>query len=284
LPTVTDPAGLSIDGGGDVKVSDGGAVQVFVVGRGAALSSRSLTVSAGADFDFGLGGAIRNDGGTLTVTDSTVTGNDAGIGSGGGISNIGGGALTISNSTFSANFAFSYGGVFNGQDAELTVSGSTFSGNGAEAGGGIHSAGPLTVTNATLHGNDALVGGGVFVRGTATLRNTVVADNPGGNCAGLPTDGGYNIDDDGTCGFTRASGSLPDTDPLLDPNGLQDNGGPTETIALKPDSPAVDLVAEGACPPPATDRRGVGRPQGEACDSGAFELRQRSPHNHLSAP
>jgi hypothetical protein len=33
-------------------------------------------------------------------------------------------------------------------------------------------------------------------------------------------------------------------------------------------------VGGGACPPPATDQRGVQRPQGEACDSGAYELVQ----------
>jgi hypothetical protein len=38
----------------------------------------------------------------------------------------------------------------------------------------------------------------------------------------------------------------------------------------------VDLVAPEACPPPETDQRGVERPQGEACDSGAFELEQQA--------
>lgn len=99
------------------------------------------------------------------------------------------------------------------------------------------------------------------------------------------TDGGYNVEDDGTCGFATATGSLPDTaDPLLDPDGLQDNGGPTQTIALQPVSPAVDLVAEGECPPPQTDQRGVARPQGEACESGAYELARRGPTVVGTAP
>ena len=70
--------------------------------------------------------------------------------------------------------------------------------------------------------------------------------------------------------------ALSNTNPLLDPAGLKDNGGLTQTIALQPDSPAVDLVGQSACPPPTTDQRGVGRPQEEACDSGAFELVQQS--------
>jgi hypothetical protein len=141
------------------------------------------------------------------------------------------------------------------------------------------------VTNSTFSGNSAggCCGGGgnIYSTGepTLTLRNTIVANSSeGGNCSGdyLWIDDGYNVDDDGTCSFTQATGSLPDTDPLLDPEGLQDNGGPTKTIALQPNSPAVDLVGQEACPPPATDERGVERPQGDACDAGAFELEQQA--------
>ncbi|HXP85894.1 MAG TPA: choice-of-anchor Q domain-containing protein [Bryobacteraceae bacterium] len=63
----------------------------------------------------------------------------------------------------------------------------------------------------------------------------------------------------------------------LDPAGLQNNGGPTPTIALLPTSPAVDAIPVSACTdfagnPVKTDQRGVPRPQGRACDIGAFEL------------
>jgi hypothetical protein len=58
---------------------------------------------------------------------------------------------------------------------------------------------------------------------------------------------------------------------------LNDNGGPTPTVALLPDSPAIDAIASGACVDDQgnallTDQRGVLRPQGAACDVGAFEL------------
>jgi Bacterial Ig-like domain/Thrombospondin type 3 repeat len=98
-----------------------------------------------------------------------------------------------------------------------------------------------------------------------TLSNSVLVNNlSGGNCGGeffRVADGGYNIDSGTSCRFGQVTGSLSNTDPLLDPAGLQDNGGLTQTIALQPDSPAVDLVGQGACPPPTTDQRGVGRPQ-----------------------
>ncbi len=95
--------------------------------------------------------------------------------------------------------------------------------------------------------------------------------NTGGNCSGTaPTDQGYNLSNDSSCHFT-ASTSLQNTDPKLDPAGLQNNGGPTKTIALQPDSPAVDKIPVGShCPP--TDQRGVPRPQGPKCDIGAFEM------------
>jgi hypothetical protein len=78
------------------------------------------------------------------------------------------------------------------------------------------------------------------------------------------------IDGGGNLSWPDATCPGNNQDPLLDPAGLQDNGGPTQTIALQPGSPAIDAAV--ACPPPATDQRGVARPQGAACDIGAFEL------------
>jgi hypothetical protein len=57
---------------------------------------------------------------------------------------------------------------------------------------------------------------------------------------------------------------------ILDP-ALADNGGYTFTHALVPGGPAVDAVRTD-CGPPATDQRGVPRPQGPACDIGAVEV------------
>ena len=96
------------------------------------------------------------------------------------------------------------------------------------------------------------------------------ANNTEGNCARALIDQGYNLSSDSSCRLT-ASTSLLNTDPKLDPAGLANNGGPTQTIALQPDSPAVDLMPAGSsCP--ATDQRGVSRPQGPTCDLGAFEM------------
>ena len=88
-------------------------------------------------------------------------------------------------------------------------------------------------------------------------------------------DGGYNISDDTSCGFagTGTNGqTLGDgVNPLLDPNGLQNNGGPTQTIALQSTSPAISAIPPADCP--STDQRGDPRPAAgqTACDIGAFE-------------
>lgn len=120
----------------------------------------------------GQGGGIWNNGGTVTVSDSTFSGNSAY--KGGGIHNHG--ALTVSSSTFSGNTGGYGGGIFN--DSGLTVSGSTFSGNTARSGGGISNYGTLTVSASTFSGNAATIsGGGIFNAGTLTLRGCTVKGN-----------------------------------------------------------------------------------------------------------
>jgi CSLREA domain-containing protein len=249
----------------------------------------------------GPGGGIASlanfgDGHTLTVTDSTFSNNSAR--SGGGIYNRIGGA-TITGSTFSENRA-DHSGPGGGIHSEgpLTVKNDTFFENSAGgSGGGIATNGiggvafGVAITNATFSENSAQEGGGIANgHNSATfLRATIVANSPqGGNCSDDASDGdfhtisdeGYNIDDGTTCRFRKANKSQPSTDPLLRPKGLQDNGGPTKTIGLqRGQSPAIDAVAQDACPPPETDQRGVSRPRdgdGDGtprCDAGAFELK-----------
>ncbi|MDQ6948176.1 MAG: hypothetical protein M3256_18395, partial [Actinomycetota bacterium] len=138
-------------------------------------------------------------------------------------------------------------------------------------GGGIFSAlrgqpGEATATNLTVTGNSgADIGSGVGDGGDFKFTNSIIAGNTGApQCRGGHS-GPYNLDDDGSC-FSAATSIH--ANPLLGP--LADNGGPTMTHALLAGSPAIDAVGAG-CPPPATDQRGVTRPQGPTCDIGAFE-------------
>jgi uncharacterized repeat protein (TIGR01451 family) len=270
----------NVSGNGNAGGSGGG---IFVNG---ALTVDNSTISNN-DASGSVGGGIANLSGTLTVNNSTISGNTASAG--GGIYSVG--VLSVSNSTVSGNTAFDgfgngYGGGIVDGAGTATVTNSTISSNtagGALAdGGGIIDFGSLTATNDTITGNGASgtisgFGGGVVTSGSTTiLANTIVAgQTAGGDCSGLAIDGGYNLDGDGSCGFSAANNSLANTDPLLDPAGLKNNGGPTQTIALQPASPAIDAIppnVNGCGTTITTDQRGVGRPQGAGCDIGAFEF------------
>ena len=191
-------------------------------------------------------------------------------------------SLTLNNLTIANGFdAIGGGGLYT--TGITTITNSTFSGNsgGNAGGGGINSnGGTLIITNSTFSGNSSTGSGGginnnIFSAGTVTLLNTIVANSTsGGNCFGTITNGGNNIDDGTTCGWASASGSMSSTNPLLGP--LADNGGPTQTMALLSGSPAIDGVTfNSPNSAPATDQRGVARPQGSRYDIGAFEGSQQ---------
>ena len=87
------------------------------------------------------------------------------------------------------------------------------------------------------------------------------------------TSGGGNLfgDPAANCAtYFTAPGDRLATDPLLDPAGAGDHGGPTPTVLVLPGSPAIDGGDDAACP--AVDQRGVARPRGAHCDIGAVEL------------
>src|SRR5262249_6365080 len=142
--------------------------------------------------------------------------------SGGGILNAGPDhTLTVTNSTFSGNEACGGAGIFNGAGF-VTVINSTFSGNIAcVVGGGIASSGTLTVTNSTFSDNRGGIarGGAIVTYGvSATVKGTIIVaakGDTGFNCHGVGSreviDAGYNISDDHSCGFT--------------PTGSASNGG-----------------------------------------------------------
>jgi hypothetical protein len=253
------------------------------------------TVSGNQAYD-GFGGGIYN-GGTLTLVNSTASGNSAQNGFGGGIYN--GSTLTLVNSTVSGNLAFSGGGISNSGTATLTnstIAGNTTTNNVVGGSGGIYNGSMLTLVNGTVSGN----WGGVDNAGAFTVKNTLLANNipfgPNfdGNCdfaEGTVTSLGYNVSDDDTCAtFYTATGDENNVAPGagLDPKGLQNNGGPTQTFALLPGSPAVDHIPVADCTdangnPVKTDQRGIKRPQGPACDTGAFELVQTVPFSNFTA-
>jgi len=108
------------------------------------------------------------------------------------------------------------------------------------------------------------------------LRNTIVAASTGGNCGSTASNmilnGGDNLEDGTTCGWGAASGSMSSTNPLL--GALANNGGPTQTMALLPGSPAIDAGNVANCivaPVSNLDQRGFTRLLDTHCDIGAYE-------------
>ncbi|MBV9766825.1 MAG: hypothetical protein JOZ48_18415 [Acidobacteriaceae bacterium] len=280
IPILTS---TSIDGSGHrIVISGGGGVQIFTVPVGVSLTIKKLTLAHGFSATFGgaifnegtvvvsrgkflentatfLGGAIFNLG-TLTVSTSTLSRNNAPDSGGGAILNDG--IATITDSTFSHNSGNS-GAAIDNSAGNLDVINCTFYRNTAtDIGGGILNDDTTKVVNSTFAKNDALDGGGVDNdSGELTLLNSIVAKSAGGNCSGVVIHGGGNLSSDESCPGAH------DEDPRLGP--LQFNGGPTHTMALEAGSPAIDASIEAYCP--ATDQRGVPRPQGSRCDIGAYE-------------
>jgi Right handed beta helix region len=175
LPTVTDGSGgLTINGVPDITISGNDQVRVFEVANGAQLTLDNLTVANGRYTDNGYGGgAIFNNGGTLTVSNSTLSGNSTNS-NGGAIFNSG--TLTMSNSTLSGNSSFNGGAILN--SGTLTMSNSTLSGNSSDFGGAILNSGTLTMSNSTLSGNSTNNNGGAILNyGTLTMSNSTLSGN-----------------------------------------------------------------------------------------------------------
>ena len=234
-----------------------------------------------------VGGAI-GSAGPLTVTDSVFVGNASGCG--GAIwASL---SLQVTGSSFVGNQALASGSVCVPQGggaifveaslggAGAFVTNSSFSDNRANGVGGAIGLGGgpgfVTVTNATFVSTmHSTAGSAVGVSiGTINLANTVMVNTVanGTNCGfdaggGSINDLGGNIQFNPTGPDTSCGAGVLQADPML--GQLADNGGPTPTFALSAVSPAVDLVV-GDCP--ATDQRGVLRPQGVRCDAGAYEL------------
>jgi predicted outer membrane repeat protein len=224
--------------------------------------------------------SIRNNG-TLTITNSTISDNvspaDATI------RNNSTGQLNITSSTITGNKilvsggSFSGGGVANYGNVVLvndTISNNTSGDNG----GGVNNrGGTATIINSTIAGNFAKTGGGINNRSVCSVRGTIVAGNTADtspDVSGAFTTLKANLigNTSGSSGFS-GNRDLLGVDPKLDPTGLQDNGGPTKTIRLRPGSPAIDPAAAttggNTSDTPATDQRGFGR-LGQA-DIGAYE-------------
>jgi hypothetical protein len=270
---------LTIDGAGrGITVDSGGLNKAVVIEPNKVVAINGLTITGGSD------SGILNYG-SLALSNSTVTGNYAS--SGGGIYNANSGTMTMSGDTVNNNTATGFGGgVYN--DGQLTIINCTIAANNANQGGGIFNNAVLKMANSTVASNTVTGagadGGGIY-RGFGagsqlSLLNTIVS-NPNSGAA---------TKDDVFREIAQAQGDLfgstvsiasggdlggnqENVNPQLGP--LQNNGGPTATMALLPGSPAIGTGAGtsqiAGLSVPTTDQRGDPRPA-TSIDVGAFQV------------
>ncbi len=156
--------------------------RVFEV-AGGNLTLDQVTVRHGRCTGTCYGGGINLEQGTLTITNSFISGNEAYMG--GGI-NVYAGTLAVTNSMITGNSAYNGGGVNNNEYSVATITNCTFADNAASYGGGIINWNTLRVFNSTFSGNSAEIGGGMFnSMGTATVTNSTISGNSAANGGGM---------------------------------------------------------------------------------------------------
>lgn len=255
-------------------------------------TGNTATTSGNTGAANGYGGAMYLDscGNTYVVNHSEFDTNTAGYG---GAVEWYCGNLSSDGSSMISNTATTDGGaVYADSGGFLALTNATIDKNTAAYGGGFYVtySMPSDMINDTLYQNGAAAagqGGGMYGTHyisayTVGVENTVVAGSTGGDCGDsgsssqvpASADAGYNMDSDGSCfnGSTDKKAT-----PLL--GASASNGGPvagssgnTEQIQTNAElagSPTIDAGTDSNCP--ATDARGVARPQGASCDIGAFE-------------
>jgi CSLREA domain-containing protein len=183
------------------------------------------------------GGGIWQEGGPVALVNSTIYDNTAGNDNGdtafGGGIYVAAGSTDIDHVTFASDFA---------EDAGSNIATGDGGGDGVSVGGSTLGSG--------------IIFGDPCEEGTLPIAST-----------------GFNvaITEDPDCGFVASD--MTDASDIYDSGVPEDNGGPTATIAITEESPAVDRVPKARCgPADGVDQRGYRRPSGRACDSGAYEL------------
>lgn len=308
LPAVSTTITIEGNGHSINRVSYGYNVfRLLVVTMTGDLTINNTTLSGGNSIRDG--GAIFNHG-NLTLNNSTLSDNQTVVAPGYG--GVGGalfndeGTVTISNTTFSGSFSTLGGGAIYNNNGVLTISNSTFSGNESEGSGGalFNLSGIVDIDNTTITGNSGVHGGGIYDAGIVTLNRNVISGNTAtGDGDEIYSFSSATVADNHNIfsnsgqtsaqaiyGFTPGAsdidagsdaGNIPLAD-ILDTT-LADNGGPTKTHNLVAGSPALDLAPDADCaaaPVNGVDQRGAARPfdvplmgndGADTCDAGAVE-------------
>ncbi|MDQ3812430.1 MAG: CSLREA domain-containing protein, partial [Armatimonadota bacterium] len=230
----------------------------------------------GGDGGYAIGGGLQSNATTTTLKNCTVSNNSA-VGGNGGVR-----GKTSANVSPNGIGGSGFGGGINSNSA-LTLLNCTLSGNTAQ--GGV-AGGASTISGSV--GGGGLSGFGCIIRNTIIAGNSIISSRASGpDVKGNMSSQGHNfIGNTGNTGNTGdssvssgwvASDLKGDTNSTLDPGlgPLQNNGGPTPTMALLSTSGAIDKGDDAVSNPPfnlTTDQRGYARKIGAHVDIGAFEF------------
>ncbi|HEY4384752.1 MAG TPA: right-handed parallel beta-helix repeat-containing protein, partial [Ktedonobacteraceae bacterium] len=245
--------------------NDGGGLANY----GTASISNSTFTDNSANYGAGIANLTPAKTNTVRINTSTFVHNSATVGA--GIGNVG--TMSVSNSTFAYNSADLGAGIANG--VTISISNSTITNNAANRGAALSNASIADISSSTIANNLSPLGSIIEDDYLIRIGHSIVANSATFGACSLTSpsaniiDQGYNLDSTVGCNLTART-SLHTDDPKLDLSPAN-HGGPTPTLALKPDSPALNRIPPSQCLVP-TDQRGVPRPQGSACDIGAFEL------------
>ena len=272
------------------------------------------STGSSADTLGGNGGAAQGaglfvGGGASSLRQTTVSGNSAAGGAGGAFGRppgasggssegagmfVASGNISLGNSTLFANTG--HGGAGGRDSVNITTIGT----EGNAGGGGLYlSSASVSLKGVTVASNRALAsqfsfpgssfGGGIANAGAGLFTNTTLIGNNiqspssasnGDDVSGSITSSHSLIGQIAGASITNHGGNIFNVNPELDPNGLQFNGGPTQTVALEDGSPAIDRGDNAICaesPPTGlgkVDQRGIARFRhgDNLCDIGAFEF------------
>ena len=206
----------------------------------------------------GLYGVFNVATGAAAINGLTIANGNNNSASGGGIDN--GGTLTVSNSTISGNSAAQGGGIYS--SGTLTVSNSTIAGNSSSSGGGIFSSGTVTTTSSTIAGNSAASAGGGIENssGLLQLANSIVSGNAATSSVNI--NGSYTNNGGNELNLSAGAISLAP---------LGNYGGPMQTMVPLPGSPAIcaGTLANASGADLTSDQRGL--PFDPNCPAGSVD-------------
>jgi CSLREA domain-containing protein len=269
--TASSGGGVLVESGAIATIRDSRIAGNVVTNGGGGIANRGTTTLLRVQIvdnhaDMYRGGGVDHISGALTIADTELSANSADIGGGMAVEN--GGPATLTGVALVGNRAASFGGgLFN--QSQTTATNTTIADNVLTDLGGMGSGfavqGPATLRNATIAGNSGGRGAALQLTEPLTLQNTIVVGGCLAFADGAILSAGSNL----AVGGCRLTGPGDRTGADAGLGALAANGGLTRTLALLPGSLAIDAANAGACP--ATDQRGVARPQGAGCDIGAYE-------------